>query len=614
MLRLVLGFVLLFPQVSSSQANWWKDAVFYEVFVRSFYDSNGDGKGDLNGIIEKMDYLNDGNPSTKTDLGVNALWLMPIMPSPSYHGYDVTDYYGVESDYGTKQAFKNLIDSAHAHGIKVIIDLVLNHSSSSHPWFQSALGSVNSPYRDYYIWEDSNPGFLGPWGQTVWYQRNGKWNYALFWNEMPDLNYRNEGVQDEMKSVARYWVDSMRVDGFRLDAIQYLVEDGTQLLGTPETFAYIEDWSANFKSVNPEIMTVGEVWSPTAVGIQYVQNGRLDMCFEFDLAESIISSIVADSPDDFQNMMNTVNSSFPESRYGTFLTNHDINRSFDQIGQNTAKAKLAAAVYLTLPGTPFIYYGEEIGMSGTGNDETKRRPMQWSNQGNAGFTWGTPWESLASNYTVVNAAAQQQDSSSLWQTYRTFIELRKGQTALRKGAYKVMADVNPEVIGYARYTNDELLLVLHNFTSTSVSNLAFALGTTNLAEGNYTVLDLLNPDDLIAPISLGATGNVVNYMPGVEIPAYGTRVLSVQISPGFSTLEVSNNVQVFPNPAQDKINFNFPSSVKLKSSRIFNENGQELMKSNTENTLDISKLSSGIYQIELRFESGKRVLRSFIKE
>lgn len=136
--RLVLGFVFLFPHISSSQANWWKDAVFYEVFVRSFYDSNGDGKGDINGLIEKLDYLNDGNPSTQTDLGVTALWLMPIMPSPSYHGYDVTDYYGVESDYGNRQAFKNLIDSAHARGIKVIIDLVMNHSSSSHPWFQSA--------------------------------------------------------------------------------------------------------------------------------------------------------------------------------------------------------------------------------------------------------------------------------------------------------------------------------------------------------------------------------------------------------------------------------------------------------------------------------------------
>ena len=611
--RLVLGFVFLFPHISSSQANWWKDAVFYEVFVRSFYDSNGDGKGDINGLIEKLDYLNDGNPSTQTDLGVTALWLMPIMPSPSYHGYDVTDYYGVESDYGNRQAFKNLIDSAHARGIKVIIDLVMNHSSSSHPWFQSALGSVNSPFRDYYIWEDSNPGFTGPWGQTVWHPRNGKWNYGIFWNEMPDLNYRNTSVQTEMKTVARFWTDSMHVDGFRLDAIQYLVEDGTQLAGTPETFAYIEDWSSNFKSVHPEVMTVGEIWSPTAVGVPYVQDGRLDMCFEFDLAESIISSLLANSPNTFQNMMNTVNSSFPESRYGTFLTNHDINRSFDQLGQNTNKAKLAAAVYLTLPGTPFIYYGEEIGMTGTGNDETKRKPMQWSNLANAGFSWGTPWEPLASNYNLVNVAVQQQDNTSLWHTYQQFISIRKENTALRKGAYKVMADVNTELIGYARYTNDELLLVIHNFTGNDVSNAAFALGTTNLPEGNYAVIDLLHPEDQLATVTLGAGGNITNYEPGVEIEAYGTRILSVQIAPGFNTISANELIRIYPNPTSDILHIQSTQSKKLELILLFDTQGKLLLSSKQSN-FSVKSLPAGKYIVQVKFEHEQTLVSTFIRE
>ncbi len=606
--------ILLFPGITAAQSNWWKDAVFYEVFVRSFYDSNGDGKGDLNGLIEKLDYLNDGNPATQTDLGVTALWLMPVMPSPSYHGYDVTDYYGIESDYGTKQAFKNLIDSAHARGIKVIIDFVMNHTSSSHPWFQSAAASVTSPFKEYYVWEDSNPGFTGPWGQTVWYQRNGKWYYAVFWSEMPDLNYRNTAVQQEMKQTTRYWLDSMHVDGFRLDAIQFLVEDGSQTFGVPETYAFLEDWRSDYIAGHPDAFTVGEVWSATDVVIPYVQPGRLDMCFEFALASSILNSINASSPNELQNTLNAVNTAYPEGKYGTFLTNHDMNRVHDQLGQNLAKSKLAAAVYLTLPGTPFIYYGEEIGMSGTGDDPTKRKPMQWSNLANAGFSWGTPWASLASNYTTVNVAAQQQDPNSLWQTYRQLIALRKAHTALRKGNYRVMADANPEVLGYARYTQDELILVLHNFTASTSSNLAFALGTTGVPEGTYAVIDLLHPDDLVNPIVLGANGNATNYEPGVDIPAYGTRMLSVQIAPGFGVVHSSDNVRIYPNPAHDKLTLDFPVELTLKSLKVFDNNGRTVMISATTKSLTVSELPAGMYWLEMSFQSGALVRRSFVKD
>jgi len=308
-----------------------------------------------------------------------------------------------------------------------------------------------------------------------------------------------------------------------------------------------------------------------------------------------------------------VNTSFPESRYGTFLTNHDINRSFDQLGQNTDKAKLAAAVYLTLPGTPFIYYGEEIGMTGTGNDETKRKPMQWSNLANAGFSWGTPWEPLASNYNLVNVAAQQQDNTSLWHTYQQFISVRKENTALRKGAYKVMADVNTELIGYARYTNDELLLVIHNFTGNDVSNAAFALGATNLPEGNYAVIDLLHPEDQLATVTLGAGGNITNYEPGVDVAAYGTRILSVQIAPGFKTITSNKSLLIYPNPTDDKLQILANDNQVLEFIRVFDVLGNLVMNSNK---LDFSvkSLPAGNYLVQVKFQN--EILRDskFIKE
>jgi 1,4-alpha-glucan branching enzyme len=208
---------------STIATGWWNDAVFYEVFVRSFYDANGDGNGDINGLIQKLDYLNDGNPATTTDLGVTALWLMPIMQSPSYHGYDVTDYRTVEQDYGSNNDFKALVAAAHARGIKVIIDFVMNHTSEQHPWFTESAASTTSNYRNWYRWSATNPGGTGPWGQTVWYNRNSAWYYALFWSGMPDLNYTTPAVKTELFDVARFWMQDMNVDGFRLDAVKYIL-------------------------------------------------------------------------------------------------------------------------------------------------------------------------------------------------------------------------------------------------------------------------------------------------------------------------------------------------------------------------------------------------------
>ncbi|HSF44229.1 MAG TPA: alpha-amylase family glycosyl hydrolase, partial [Thermoanaerobaculia bacterium] len=207
------------PAASPASPSWARGAVFYEVFVRSFADSNGDGIGDLQGLISKLDYLNDGNPRTSQDLGVDALWLMPVFQSPSYHGYDVVDYETIESDYGTNADFERLLAEAHRRGIRIIVDFVMNHSSSQNPWFVDSASSPASPRRDWYVWRADDPGWTQPWGgnNRVWHPKNGAYYYGVFWGGMPDLNFSTPAVRREMERLAAFWI-SRGVDGFRLDA------------------------------------------------------------------------------------------------------------------------------------------------------------------------------------------------------------------------------------------------------------------------------------------------------------------------------------------------------------------------------------------------------------
>jgi alpha-amylase len=489
---LILTFFIGSTSVSFSQVDsifWWNDAVFYEVFVRSFKDANGDGKGDFQGLIEKLDYLNDGDPSTHSDLGVTAIWLMPIQQSPSYHGYDVMDYRTIEQDYGTNTDFQNFITEAHNRGIKVIIDYVMNHTSSQHPWFQSSLTPAN-PERDWYIWQPTNPGVTGPWGQTVWHPRSGSYNYGIFWSEMPDLNYNNQDVEDEMFDIAQFWLEDMNVDGFRLDAIRYIKEDGNTLQDIPETIDFLKEFKNYYKSVNPDAMAVGEAWAATEIVQGYMADTSLDFCFEFDLATAILNAANSGSPTALSAQTNEVMTSYPFLQFGTFLTNHDMNRVMDQLGNSTPKAKLAASLLLTLPGVPYIYYGEEIGMNGSGVDENKRRPLHWNAGTQAGFTTGTSWRTLSADYTTKNIEAQQKESTSLWNNYRRLISIRTSQAALRRGDYKSLTATSSSIYSFLRQYEEENIIVVSNTSATAVTNFQLSLTPSGIAPGNYTLVEL----------------------------------------------------------------------------------------------------------------------------
>ena len=462
------------PAVSteiSPALGWWNDAVFYEIFVRSFYDSNGDGVGDFNGITAKLDYLNDGDPATTNDLGVTGIWLMPIFPSPSYHGYDVTDYYGVNPQYGTMEDFENLLSEAHQRGIRIIIDLVINHTSDQHPWFKEAKRDKNSEYRDWYIWSETDQGYKGPWDQRVWHSSTTGFYYGIFTSNMPDLNYNNPKVTKEMNKIVAFWLKDVGVDGFRLDAAKHLIEDGATQQNTDATHEWFAQFRPTYKEANPQAMTVGEFFGDTYNTLaEYTGGDQLDLAFNFNLAEGFISSANRGQAAYTVDALKYSLKAMPNAQFSPFITNHDQDRSMSQLYGEMEKAKIAAALLLTSPGVPFIYYGEEIGMVGKKPDENIRRPMQWSAEENAGFSGGKPWRQPDAGYVEVNVAAQADDPDSLLSLYRTLIRIRNEHPALRTGSAAFPATGRSSVFASLRMTDSETILVLINLSDEVIND------------------------------------------------------------------------------------------------------------------------------------------------
>lgn len=589
---------------------WWNDAVFYEVFVRSFYDSNGDGKGDFAGLTQKLDYLNDGDPATSTDLGVTGLWLMPIMESPSYHGYDITNYKATEPDYGTMAEFETFLAAAHRRGIKVILDMVLNHSSSQHPWFTQSTSSTTNSYRDWYLWSPTDLGY-GPFGGSGWHPRNGQYFYGAFYEGMPDLNWRNPQLKAAMWDADRFWLRK-GVDGFRLDAVRYLVETGSATSDTPETLAVLEEFNDSLKAVSPNALSVGEAWTNTSAVVPYVQNRRLDLCFDFDLGASIINAVSQGNPTGLRTQLNLVTSLYPRLQYATFLTNHDQNRVFDALGSNVARMKQAAALYLTMPGVPFLYYGEEVGMNGTGPDEDKRRPMQWTIGTQAGFTTGTPWRTINSNYGTYNVATEQADPSSLLSHYKKLIGLRNANETLRKGYYLPATSSATSVLSYVRVFGQEAVLVAANVGSTAVSSPTLSLSMSTLAAGTYQATELYS--GLAAgTVTVNAQGGISSWNPGLTaLAANQTWVLRLRST----TATAAANAQpafalsFFPNPTTGTVQLALTAAPVLQSQvQVFDLTGRLLHTrrfSGGSYSLETSGWAAGTYFV--RVQSGAAVV------
>ncbi|KKO50169.1 alpha-amlyase [Arsukibacterium sp. MJ3] len=497
-------------QPDAQTAAWWHDAVFYQIWPRSFYDTNGDGHGDFNGMTAKLPYL--------ADLGVNALWLTPMFEAPSYHGYDFTEFYQVETDYGSMAEFEAFINAADAKGMKVILDLVINHISSEHEWFQRSVAS-EAPYKDYFIWRDNMPPAGSGWGhawsdndnpEAVWHwnETRQQYYYAAFGASQPDVNLEHPDVVAEMEKMAKFWLDK-GVAGFRLDAVRFAMEGGPDAQAdTAETIAYWQSFNQFVKSVNPEAYLVGEAWVDIPVAARYYGAGKgLDQGFDFEVGYKILGLLQQDTAGDAQfgtmqsnqqqvadasvlseNVQQRVDSVAPLSFFAPFLTNHDQERIAFQLKQSDAKAKLAAAMLFSSPGTPYIYYGEEIGLTQdrSGHDVFKRAPMLWDNSKQAGFTeadnsWVEQLALFGDNFTNWwpdflakqlqaadrSVAAQQAQADSIWSLYQFLIAQKKQRPELgSNGSYQVKQWDNG-VVQITRELQGSVSVFVLNLTDTA---------------------------------------------------------------------------------------------------------------------------------------------------
>jgi len=586
---------------------WWNDAVFYEIFVRSFFDSDGDGIGDFAGMIEKLDYLNDGDPESGESLGITGIWLMPIHESPSYHGYDVLDYESVNSEYGTMDEFKAFLDAAHERGIKVIIDYVVNHSSSQHQWFLNSQQNLDD-YREYYYWRPDHPGYNGPWGQNVWHSSGGEYYYGLFWGGMPDLNFNHEPLKQKIFDSAEFWLTEVGVDGFRLDAVMFIHKDGSQLQHVPETFEFWHEFNNHVKAANPDAVTVGEAWTSTEQVIPYVSDDRIDIAFEFDLAYTMMDVVRQGDARALEAQMQNVYDSYDFLQYATFLTNHDKDRVMSEFNDDSDRARTAAAIYLTLPGVPFIYYGEEIGMTGTKPDPDIRTPMQWTSDTHAGFTTGSPWRSVNSNFTNRNVELMDDDPESLLNWYRTLVHLRNDHISLRRGQYQNIPNSENALYTFQRTYDDERLLVMINTGSQQLELDELFIPGLNIEEGAYSITNLAGGDEMVITVSGAGTIEDLNF------DSHHTIVLSmedanpVSIEEGGEAVETFQLDQNYPNPFNPGtiIPYHLPEQADV-TIRVYNILGQQVWVSNKgvvspgsyTAEFDAGNLSSGVYIYQL---------------
>jgi alpha-glucosidase len=483
-------------------SDWWKRAVFYQIYPRSFADSNGDGIGDLDGITAHLDYLNDG---TDRSLGIDAIWLNPINPSPLRDwGYDVSDYCGIHPDLGTLESFDRLVRESHRRGIRVILDLVPNHTSERHPWFVESSSSRNNPKRDWYIWRPGTParppnnwhsGFGGPaWAYD---ERTAEYYLHLFLAQQPDLNFRNPAVVEAMHDVMRFWM-GRGADGFRIDFISGLIKDaqwrdnptraesdpdipwyaaGTQLQlhsnDQPEVHDIIRGMRRALDEF-PDRMMVGETWPNALAHVSdYLRPDELQLAFNFRF---VLARYEAAR---FRAAIETTQATFGPHAWPTWtLSNHDFPRHITRYGRDgdgARRARLAATMIMTLRGTPFIYYGEEIGMPNAeipldraldpvGRDGC-RTPMQWSGERSGGFSAAERTWLPCGDFERVNVARQADDRRAMLALYRRLIRMRRAMPALAGGSMRLVADAPEDCLVFSREAPAQRVTVALNFAA-----------------------------------------------------------------------------------------------------------------------------------------------------
>jgi len=490
--------------------DWYKDAIFYELHVKAYHDSTGDGVGDFRGLLGKLDYL--------SDLGVDCIWLLPMYPSPFRDdGYDISDYCAIHPAYGSLEEFREFLDAAHARGLRVITELVLNHTSDQHPWFQEARSSRDNPRRDWYVWSDTDDRYKGvriifvdtELSNWSWDPVSKAYYWHRFFSHQPDLNFDNPEVREEIWNVMRFWLDQ-GVDGFRVDAVPYLIErEGTSCENLPETHEVLKFLRARLDEHYPGRMLLAEanMW-PEDVRPYFGDNDEFHMAFHFPIMPRMFMALRLEDRKPLVEIIERT-PEIPEScQWGVFLRNHDeltlemvtdaerdymydsyasdpvarINlgirrRLAPLLEGDRRRIELMHAMLMSLPGSPVLYYGDEIGMGDNiylGDRNGVRTPMQWTGDRNAGFSSADPerlYHPPISNplygYAAVNVESQRRNEHSLLNWTRRLIQVRRSSPVFGRGAIRFLHPANHRVLAYIRSLGDEQILVVNNLSSSS---------------------------------------------------------------------------------------------------------------------------------------------------
>lgn len=487
--------------------DWYKDAVFYEVFIRSFKDGNADGIGDFIGLRKKLDYIKS--------LGVSCVWLLPMYPSPLRDdGYDISDFYNIHSDYGKMSDFEDFIEAAHQLDIKVIADLVVNHTSNEHYWFKAACSDPNSRYHDYYVWSETPEKYTSAriifcdteTSNWTYHPKVGKYYWHRFFSHQPDLNYDNPEVQEEMLSIVSFWLDK-GLDGFRVDAVPYLFErEGTNCENLPETYAFCRRLRKFVTENYPETVLVAEANQlPDDVVKYFGNNDQFHMAFNFPIMPRIFMSVRKEDRQCIEEVIDNLPAIPVNCQWGIFLRNHDeltlemvsekerrymyqnyakdprmrINigirrRLFPLMNKNRRAIELLHSLLFTLPGSPFIYYGDEIGMGDNiylGDRSGVRTPMQWNGNLNAGFSDANPDQLCyplirdpSFNYQGTNVEEQEKSPSSFLNWLKLVLKIRKKNPAFGRGDTEFLKPNNTKVITYLRTYNENVVFIINNLS------------------------------------------------------------------------------------------------------------------------------------------------------
>jgi maltose alpha-D-glucosyltransferase/alpha-amylase len=488
-----------------AQPLWFKTAVFYEIHIRGFFDGNGDGSGDFRGLTEKLDYLQW--------LGVDCIWLLPFYTSPLRDGgYDISDYFTIHQDYGVVDDVRELIEQSHQRGMRVIADLVMNHTSSEHPWFQESRSSPDSPKRDWYVWsdtvhryEEARIIFIDTESSNwTWDEQAGAYFWHRFYSHQPDLNFDNPEVQAAIMEVLRFWLD-LGLDGFRLDAIPYLIErDGTNGENLPETHAYLKRVRAEVDANYPDRVLLAEANQWPEDVVEYFGDGdECHMCFHFPVMPRLFMSVRREEATPMYEILARTPAIPDNCQWGLFLRNHDeltlemvTDEERDYMYSEYAKdprmklnlgirrrlaplldngrdeIELMHAILFSLPGSPVLYYGDEVAMGDNvylGDRDGVRTPMQWTGDRNGGFSradfaqlYAPPLMDPVYGYQAVNVEAQLRTPTSLLRWLRRFIALRKEHPVFGFGTFEPLEPSNPRIFAHVRRFEDDVMLCVHN--------------------------------------------------------------------------------------------------------------------------------------------------------